>query len=118
MVKKMADNEPGWVKKGKDYNDFIGFRDKNPLSLRFLDNGDEGKKTSFTDKETGKVKIVDKYTYKVVDLDNGKEKIFSMTSVRFFAKLELWFPIKDQELTIEKIGEDFDTDYEITPYNL
>ena len=115
MVKKMVGEKvPHWVKIGKDFAEFLGFKEKNPISVEFLDDG-EDKKAKFTDKE-GNVKIVDKAIYRVIDLETGANRMLSVTSKRLLSELAKFFPLKGDKYVIEQTGEDFDTAYEITPY--
>lgn len=97
-------------------SDILILKENEPISVKFLNNGmiDE---TEVLDKKTDKMKIINKYVFKVIDTTDNEEKEFSTLANRLMTKLKQFNPLIDKVLLINKFktGPDvFDVDFEVS----
>ena len=91
-------------------------KENEPLKVRFLDEGsvDDYK---LIDKKTNEKKIVDKYSFQVVNLANNEKKELSTLAITLMLRLKDFKPLKDKSLTINKFKtgySDFDVDFKVS----
>jgi len=96
-------------------NDLI-LKTNEPIRIKFLDNECSVDDYEIIDKKTNEKKIVDKFTFQVLDLDTNKEKEFSTLANPLMVLIKEFIPLKNKSITINKFKTgytDFDIDYEV-----
>lgn len=91
-------------------------KENEPLRVKFLDNGDVDD-YELIDKETNEKKIVDKYSFDVINLANNEKKILSTLALTLMLRLKEYQPLKDKSLTINKFKtgfSNFDVDFKVS----
>jgi hypothetical protein len=56
----------------------------------------------------------DKESYTFAVIEDGAEKLMGVTSKRLMLKLKEFHPLKGKTFSIERIGQNMDTDYNLT----
>lgn len=90
-------------------------KEKEPAKVKFLDNGSVDV-IEILDKRTEKLKKVNKFTFKVIDLNDNTEKEISTLSSRLMNQLKEHLPLKDKSFNIMKFStgyDDFDKDFKV-----
>lgn len=102
MTKKIIWNQV------KESNELI-HKEQQIVKVQFLDEG-------IIDELELDDKVVEKYIFKVINLDNGKEMTYSTLSKRLLLKLMDFLPLKDKKVSIlkKRIGNSvYDIDFDI-----
>jgi len=95
-------------------NDLI-LKENESIRVAFLDNGNVDS-YDITDKQTNQIKTIDKYSFKVINLNDNSEKDFSTLASGLINKLKPFNPLKDKSLSISKFrtgATDFDIDFKV-----
>ena len=90
-------------------------KENESIRVAFLDNGNH-ESYEITDKRTNESKIVDKYSFSVIDLNDNNEKVFSTLANTLMTLLKPHIPLKDKKMSISKFRTgitDFDIDFKV-----
>lgn len=97
-------------------SDILILKENETVQVQFLNNGIPDS-TDITDTKTNKIKTINRYTFKIIDLSDNRKKELSTLATRLMIQLKLFKPLKNKKLNINKFrtGQDsFDIDFRVS----
>lgn len=115
MSTKDKEKKPSWIKK-TEKKQVVTFKKTNINIVKFLDEGEETKKTIILD--DGSEKEIEPVVFEVIDVSDTKNtdaKTMDVNSSRLLKELSKYYPLKDKTFEITAIGQDVDRFYKVRP---